>query len=267
MKRTIINRLRYKFRDFIKGPHHRTISSIVALPTELGGLGLTYDLRWVDTLPEIWNKAIRGMIFQSMDMLRIKNALSGIFVNTNDRGIAKSNYVNCSQVLENPGNLDSISFQEAELILGLQGSFREKIANARKLGWWSLQDLPKLVERPFLFRKLLEGKQKGKYYRTEPIHKRIAKAWDTLAGLQLAGDGSPLTEDEISMAIGISKNLLFVDINMMTTIAVVDRRTVDPADPWLTADFRDVSMKDALTFGEPSMAVVLSEKLRRPQNE
>jgi len=264
MKRLVLDRASYRFHDFIKGPHHRTISSVVALPISLGGLGLGIDTRYLARLPGCFNQAIRAVTKGGSLGQRCKMQLGRIFANTDPRGLQITDFVNdlVNQVLDYPDMVNLMSRNDA------LDQVDPKRANTFAYNLWLLAkkdiiplgDIHKVAERPFLFRKLLEQERPGKYFRTEAITRRLAKCWDELEKLEL-GDflRDPLSEEELKEAIRSSKMIAFVDLTQSTSIALADtaNEAWDPEDPWLAADFRDVSLKEMLTYGEPSMTVRL----------
>jgi hypothetical protein len=261
MKRTIIDRAFYRFRDFIKGPHHKTISSVVALPVSLGGLGLSYDNRFLTKLPGCFNKAIRAISNGGSLGQRAKIELGRIFVNTDPRGVQIGDFVNdlVNQVLDYPDMVNLMSRTAAldQVDPDRVNTFVYNLWLLAKKNIVPLGDIHKVAERPFLFRKLLQQVTPGKYFRTEPMRLRIRKCWDNLEKLEIPESGAPLTEEELLESVRSSKMISFVDLSQMTTIALVDttNESYDPEDPWLAADFIDVSLKEFLTYKEPSMTV------------
>jgi hypothetical protein len=259
LKKFVVDRLRYKFRDFVKGPHHHTICAVTSLPTELGGLGLAYNMQYLNTLPPIWNRAIRTILLEGSAGTRVRSLLGNIFVNSVPRGVQIDNFVTdlVDQILDFPSMVDAKSLSELLADEKLESeSFRRALHVLRERHWVSVPDLPGLAERPYLFRKLLLGAG-GKSFRTEPIKDRIRKVWSKLEELDLHPNDEPLLEEEIKRAREISKSLLFVNLKQMTTLALVKRGQYDPEDPWTSADFREVSLREAITYGEPSMTVSL----------
>jgi len=264
MKRTIIDRAQYKFRDFVKGPQHRTICSVTALPVSLGGLGLSIDNQYLEKLPGVFNQAIRAIILGGSLGQRVKMILGQTFANVNPRGLKITDFITdlINQILDYPSMVNLMSRNEAldKVDPERTNSFAFNLWLLAKKDIIPLGDIHKVAERPFLFRKLLEQEVSGKYYRTEPISKRIAKTWDNLELLEIASFSKDcLTETELTEAIRSSKMVAFVDLTMSMTIAVADTATegYDKDDPWLAADFLEVSMKDFLSYGEPSMKVLL----------
>ena len=183
-------------------------------------------------------------------------------MNTVPRGVQIDNFVTdlVDQILDYPNMVDAKSLSELLADEKLEAeSFRRALHILRERHWVSVPDLPGLAERPYLFRKLLTGRG-GKSYRTEPIKDRISKVWSKLEEFELHPNDSPLSEEELKRAREISKSLLFVNLKQMTTLALVKRGQYDPEDPWTSADFKEVSLRDAILYGEPSMTVSFSSR-------
>jgi len=257
LKKFVVDRLRYKFRDFVKGTHHRTICAVTSLPTELGGLGLCYNSEYLKALPPIWNKALRTLLDEGAVGTRVRSLLGNIFRNSVPRGVQVDNFVTdlVDQILDYP---DMVEAKSLTVLLAQEGledvSFRRALHVLRERHFVSIPDLPGIAERPYLFHKLLIG-EGGKSFRTEPVKDRIRQVWSKLEELTLNPNEEPLSEAELKRAREISKSLLFVNLEEKTTLALVTRGEYDPEDPWISADFQEVNLRQAITFGEPSMTV------------
>ena len=257
LKKFVVDRLRYKFRDFVKGTHHRTICAVTSLPTELGGLGLCYNSEYLKALPPIWNKALRTLLDEGAVGTRVRSLLGNIFRNSVPRGVQVDNFVTdlVDQILDYP---DMVEAKSLTVLLAQEGledvSFRRALHVLRERHFVSIPDLPGIAERPYLFHKLLIG-EGGKSFRTEPVKDRIRQVWSKLEELTLNPNEEPLSEEELKRAREISKSLLFVNLEEKTTLALVTRGEYDPEDPWISADFQEVNLRQAITFGEPSMTV------------
>jgi len=196
---------------------------------------------------------------------RAKIELGRIFANNDPRGIQGNDFVNdlVNQILDYPDMVNLMSRTDAldKVDPNRTNSFAYNLWLLAKQDIIPLGDVHKIAERPFLFRKLLQQERRGRYFRTEPVRSRIARAWDNLEKLEICESDAPLNEEELIAAVRSSKMIAFVDISQSTTIAVADTASDawDPEDPWLAADFLEVSLKAFLTYGEPSMKVTLQE--------
>jgi len=266
LKRTAVERLRYKFRDFIKGLHHHTISAVCALPIPLGGLGLTWDKREYEHIPRPWKCAFAAILSEDVVGLTVRRALGSIFVNSNPRGVTVDAYCStfADQVCDYPQMVDAKRLHEIEHEVPEGLSFQSKLSKLKEKGWYSTNDLTAFAERPYLFRKLMTGKEKGRYYRTEQVRKRIARTWTTLEGL--VGNREDIVFDDINDVIKQCekkiKSLFFVNVDStITSYATVPREYNKPDnnDVWLHASFYEAPLRQVLTLGEPSMKVCLSK--------
>jgi len=263
-KQTVLDRAAYRFRNFVSNPHHKTIWSIVCMPTAIGGLGLGIDNRFSKHLPEIFNKALRAILQGGPLAYRVKNALGRIFANTDPRGIKQIDFVEklVDQFLEFPTTVDLMSRNAALDIVDPNrvNNFAFNLWLLAKKDIVPIGNIHSIAERPYLFRKLLEREMAGKYFRTEPIKRRIAKCWDELENFELPTSGVALTEDELREVVRSSKMIAFVDLNIETTVALADTagEGYSDEDPWTCCDFVTASLRKQLTFGEPSMRVGFS---------
>jgi hypothetical protein len=265
IKRTVIDRMVYRFRDFIKGPHRLIIYAVESLPTALGGLGLGLDYRYLVNLPRCFNKAIRAISKGGSPGYRARTELGRIFANTVPRGVTGVEFINgfMDQILDYPDSVETMSRTDALNVVDPNrvNTYAHNLWLLAKQDIVPLGNLQQVAERPFLFRKLLEQVGTGKSYRTETTARRISKCWTNLENFEFDTSDDVLTEDELNEAVRTSKMVGFVNLNLMTSIAIADtaNESYSPEDPWLAADFKDVSLKEFLTYGEPSMKVQLRE--------
>lgn len=268
IRRSVFDRAVYRFAGYLPSAHHKTQSAVVGLPIALGGLGLSVDDSYISKLPGIFNQAIRSIIKGGGTAYRAHRALSLIFANRNPRGLSMNDVDWVSefveQVLDYPGSVEMLSRTELldRLDPNREMSWREFTTKAQHESWVSLRDIPRIAEKPFLMKRLLEGKEVPKYFRTETNKKRIAHCWTSLEKLEglKEFDDSELCPEDIKIATRAAKQVVFMDLSQITSAALVDTTSElwDPEDPWLSADFIDISYKELLTYGEPSLNVPLS---------
>jgi len=265
LMRLVFDRAQYRFRDFIASGHHKTLSSVQALPVSLGGLGFSIDTKYLENLPECFNKALRAVALGGSEGYQAQVTLSQTYVNKCPRGVSPDDVIanTVKQFLDYPKMVNLMSFEEAldQVDPERNNSFSHNLWLLRKKDIVSLRDIPSIAERAYVMRKLLEQSGVGKPYRTETNSRRIAKTWNDLNNLGLTTSGSQLTIEELKLAEKVSKRSLYIDLSQTTTIVTVD--SMDPEydndNPWATGTFLDVSQKQSLTWGEPTMSVRLKK--------
>nr|WAK73584.1 RNA-dependent RNA polymerase [Phytophthora palustris narna-like virus 1] len=248
MKRLVIDRALYRFRDFIKGPHHRTIRSVESLPVELGGLGIALDTRYLANLPPIFNRGLRSICTADPVGYQVRLLLGTIFSNDTSRGVSTHDFIAKWPVVGSVRDWFQIIDPQNHL------TFRAKLQRLKQRGIVSLNDLPQLIERSYVFRRLLEQVDIRPGYRTEPVAKRIAKAWTSLENLQgrLHPDGSPLSERELAAAQKLAKQVLLINLNEGMILPIYNR---DSDGDLTELRFRRTDILDVVRFGQPSMTV------------
>jgi hypothetical protein len=271
MKRTVIDRMIYRFRDFVKGPHRRTIFAVECLPTALGGLGLGIDKRYLEHLPGCFNQAIRQIYHGGSEGYRARIELGRIFANSVPRGVQGNDFVEAiiDQLLsyaDYPEFADEGSIMSRTEALDIVDPDRE---NTYAYNLWLLAkkdivplgNIEQIAQRPFLFRKLLEQVGTGRSYRTESTRNRIRSCWTKLEEFGFTTSPEILVEEELDYAVKISKMVVFVNLKNEIQMGTVD--TTIPGytqeNAYMYGDYKVVTLKRFLTYGEPSMKVILRE--------
>jgi hypothetical protein len=257
IRRVVIDRALYKFRDFILGPQHTTIRSIESLPTELGGLGIAVHDGYLQKLPPIWNRALRTITMGGPPGFRAQWALNSVFRNDVPRGIKTHEFLKLwvEVIVENLHTFPAASLMDImhQIDPERKLSFKVKLQRIKKLGFISLQDLPREVEKSFILRRIAEGIEVPRGYRTESIKSRVAKAWEALDNIKgLHPKDTPLSARELKACIMTSKKSIMVGLNEPTVFmtAKLDE-TGEPGD----TEFTYGAVKDVLRYGLPSMTV------------
>jgi hypothetical protein len=267
LKRKILDRALYRFRDFIKGPHHRTIRAVESLPVELGGLGIAADLRYLNNLPPIYNRALRSICIADPAGFQARILLGTCFANDTSRGVTTHDFIGkwINVMIENMAFarpvIGSVRDWFSLIDPNHQLTFRAKLQRLKDRDIIPLSDVPQLIERSYVFRRLLEQKDIRPGYRTELISKRIAKVWNGLEklGPKLHRDGSPLSEKELAAAQKLAKQVLFINLNETMVLPIKSR---DEDGDLTDLRFWRASIRDVACFGQPSMTVD-SNKLER----
>jgi hypothetical protein len=260
MKRLILDRALYRFRDFILGPHHRTIRAIESLPVELGGLGIASDTRYLANLPPIYNRALRTICIADPAGYRVRILLGTCFSNDTSRGVSTHDFIAkwIDVIVDNMSFgrpvVGSIRDWFALIDREHKLTFRAKLQRLKDRDIIPLSDLPQLIERSYVFRRLLEQKDIRPGYRTEPITSRVAKVWNGLEklGSRLHADGSPLTERELAAASRLAKQVLLINLDETMVLPIKSR---DEDGDLTDLRFWRASIKDVALFGQPSMTV------------
>jgi len=279
IKKLVFDRLLYKFHDFIKGPHHRTIRAVESLPTELGGLAMSIDTSYRDNLPPIFNRAIRSIVKGGPPGYWAQSALSRIFSNSSTRGVDSHSFIkkwietmvkflHMGRFARPKDTWFSMIDPENQL------SYREKFARLKDRGIVPITDLPNIIEKSFVIKRLLEQREVSTGYRTDSMAKRIALCWTALESIRgLHPDGSILTEEELKVAINTARASVMVDLQC-EVVHVVRAPYYDPPESDSDSDSssdgnrRRVSIRrgnpdirvqarvgDILLYGMPSMTV------------
>jgi hypothetical protein len=133
-------------------------------------------------------------------------------------------------------------------------TYRAKLQRLKDRDIVPLSDIPQLIERSYVFRRLLEQKDIRPGYRTEAISRRIAKVWKGLESLgsKLHPDDSPLSERELAAAKRLAKQVLLINLNESMVLPIKSR---DEDGDLTELRFWRASIKDVARFGQPSMTV------------
>jgi hypothetical protein len=268
LKRLVIDRALYRYQDFILGPHHRSIRAIESLPASRGRLVIALDTRYLANMPPIFNRALRTICVADRRGYQVRNILGSIFSNDTSRGVSTHDFIAkwLNVIIEN------MTFARP-VVAGIrdwfqlidqknQLTFRAKLARLKERNVIPLADLPQLIERSYVFRRLLEQVDVRHGYRTEPIRLRVAKAWTALEDLGngLHPDGSPLSERELNAAVKLSKIVLLIDLSQTMILPLKMR---DEDGDLTDLRFWRASIEDAVRYGQPSMTVD-NKRLSRP---
>jgi len=279
IKKLVYDRLLYKFRDFIKGPHHRTIRAIESLPYEVGGLGMAYDTRYLANLPPIFNRALRTLKKGGAPGFWAQSALGRIFSNSESRGIDTHAFIKrWVETLVKYHVMTRFTRSAAgwfsEIDPTDQLSYREKFAILKRRNIVSLKELPNYIEKSFVIRRLLEQKEVSTGFRTDSMAKRVARCWNSLESIEFMDpDDSPLSEEELESIVKVANSSLMIDLNAQVVQVLGDpqRFHEDEENPLLVTrpssrksvkwrpgqpDLRwQTTVKDVLLYGMPSMTV------------
>jgi hypothetical protein len=256
-KKLVLDRALYKFKDFILGPHHRTIRAIESLPVTLGGLGLAQDTKYLANLPPIFNRAVRSICLTGKGAYLAQTVLGSIFENSHPRGVHSRDFIRewISNMVDNLDYFPIGSLTEWFQQLDPSLPFRLKLKRLEDNNVVSLSRLPQIIERSFIFRRLLENPPIGNAYRTDNMRKRVAQAWGDLEKLEslLHPDGSILSSRELQTAVKTSKRGLLINLNEVYKIHVEHM----DSDGESEALFVSRTVKQVLAYGQPSMTVDL----------
>jgi hypothetical protein len=280
LKRRILDRALYRFQDFIKGPHHRTIRAIESLPVVLGGLGIAIDTSYLANLPPIYNRALRSIGTAKPIGFQARVLLGSCFSNDTSRGVSTHDFIAkwINVMIENlmtrtpvvAGAIDwkTMSYPviiDKPLVRPINQwfrvidpqnrlTFRAKLHRLKEAGVVPLTDLPQLIERSYVFRRLLENTDIRPGYRTERISRRVAKVWTGLEELsgQLHADDSPLNERELDMVVKLAKQVLLINLNEVVQLAT---RSQDNSGNLGDLQIEKTTVRDMVYYGQPSMTV------------
>jgi hypothetical protein len=261
--RIAISRLRYRFQRNLPDTTHRTLSAIVAMPVSLGGLGLTANLqRSAENLPEIFRKAYKYIIDGLDRKLIVRRLLTGMWSPQAKRGIRTQSdkYLSDAedQILDQFDSFDIVELRRRLDPEGIQSNawiFKE----ARRQKIYTVEDLNMLIEKPYIVRKILEGKNHDNSLRVAPIKYRVARAWEKLEGIPEVCACQPIELDKILAASKVARDPRFLDLSETTSAAIDESGdavdiTGDNVD-WEKVTFIELTLYELLHRGSPSLSV------------
>jgi len=261
--RISISRLVFRFRRFLPTPQRRTLSAIVAMPPSLGGLGLSVNVeRSAEKLPEIFRKAYRAILDGKDTEFKIRSVLTGMWKPHARRNVRIDDFSQLfkDQVLEQWGSKDIVWVREKFDPSGQMSNAR-LIAEARNHDIYTIDAMDALVEKPYIVRKLLEGKQDDFSLRVVPIRVRVSRAWERLEALPIVTESEAISFADVPLASKAAKELRFVDLSEITTAGfdplgnAIDE-TSDEVD-WSAVEFKDIPLKQLILLGSPGLSITM----------
>lgn len=262
--RIAISRLKYRFNQYLPSNNQRTMSAVVAMPEPLGGLGLTVNLeRSAENLPVIFRKAYKAILDGKDTRLKIRRALSSMWKPQMKRGIEVDNF--CAEAEDQILWLfDKIPKEDVVQKYDPDGdklTFAAVIYRAKKDKIYPIDSVRELIEKPYIIRRLLQGKATSDSLKVAPIKHRLRRCWDLLETFDEVNSSEPIRTEDIFKAEKEARKAYFIDLNTMTTEFIDENgdavdTTSDTVD-WEKAHPVDVSLYDMLMKGMPNLDVTL----------
>jgi hypothetical protein len=239
------------------------MTAVVAMPTPLGGLGLSTNVqRSAENLPEIFRKAYKAVLDGLDTKYEVRGALYGMWKPQAKRGVKVDDFQQnaLDQILE---QFDLMSYNDVKSKVDPQGQLTgaRVRSEARKRDIYTVDDLTALLEKPYIVRKLLTGESGENSLRVAPIKHRLSRCWTILESLEIVNQSEPIQLSLIDAARKKAAEPTYIDLGQVTTVAVdplgnaIDP-TTDEVD-WEKVEFLDLNLKEMLLRGSPVLSVTV----------